>query len=153
MIVKRGATIVPEAVLTKNLGIRTQLAFIQSGGGSYDLESGTWFHHVDDGPVFHLFGLSFGPEVLIKVRTVGDSQDFTRLRTHQDDGRLLWRIFLHRRVDFVLDDALQPEIDSQVHLVTVTRRALLPAVRHVLLAGAVVLDETVAVLFVQIFFH
>jgi hypothetical protein len=38
MIVKRGATIIPEAVLTKNLRIRTQLAFVESRGGGYDLE-------------------------------------------------------------------------------------------------------------------
>ena len=63
MIVQSGATIVPEAVLTKNLRIRTQLAFIESRGSSYDLEGGTRFHHVDDGPVFHLFGLGLGAEV------------------------------------------------------------------------------------------
>src|SRR5204862_2707768 len=40
-----------------------------------------------------------------------------------------------------------------MHLVTVTWRALLPPIRHDLLAGAVVLDETVAVLPVEVFFH
>src|SRR5436309_390278 len=40
-----------------------------------------------------------------------------------------------------------------MHLVTVPRRALLPAIRHDLLTGAVVLDETVAVLSVEVFFH
>ena len=45
------------------------------------------------------------------------------------------------------------KIDGQMHLVTVARRAFLPAIRHDLLAGAVVLDETVTVLSVEIFFH
>src|SRR5262249_50434036 len=63
MIWKRGATIIPEAVFTKNLGIGPQLAFVENSGGGYDLEGGTRLHHVDDGPVFHLFGLGLGAEV------------------------------------------------------------------------------------------
>src|SRR5947207_15815030 len=40
-----------------------------------------------------------------------------------------------------------------MHLVTVTWRALLPPIGHDLLAAAVVLDETVAILHVEVFFH
>src|SRR5438552_11696290 len=40
-----------------------------------------------------------------------------------------------------------------MYLVTVPRRALLPAIGHDLLAGTVVLDETVAVLPVEVFLH
>src|SRR5262245_4435580 len=40
-----------------------------------------------------------------------------------------------------------------MHLVTVPRVALLPAIRHDLLARAIVLDETEAVLSVQVFLH
>src|SRR5262249_33960709 len=63
VIMKRGATIIPDAVLTKNLRIGPELAFVESRGSGYDLKGGTWFHHVDDGAVFHLFGLSLGAEV------------------------------------------------------------------------------------------
>ena len=40
-----------------------------------------------------------------------------------------------------------------MHLVTVPRRALLSAIRNDLLAGAIMLDETVAVLPVEVFLH
>src|SRR5436190_7089282 len=49
--------------------------------------------------------------------------------------------------------ALQSKVHSQMYLVAVPRRALLPAIGHDLLAGSVVLDETVAVLAVEVFFH
>src|SRR5215831_19327431 len=63
MIVQGRATIVPQAVLAEELRIRPHLVLIQSGCGGYNLERGTRFHHVDYGPVFHLFGLRFGAEV------------------------------------------------------------------------------------------
>src|SRR5438128_4592869 len=63
MIVQCSAAKVPEAVLTKDRRIRPQLAFVESSGGCYDLESRARFHHVDDGPVFHLIGPGFRAEV------------------------------------------------------------------------------------------
>jgi hypothetical protein len=65
----------------------------------------------------------------------------------------LRRKFAHGRVDFVLDDILQVEVDGQVHLIAVARGAFLAAVKHDLLAGAVMLDVTIAILAMQIFFH
>ena len=65
----------------------------------------------------------------------------------------LRRVFAHRRVDLVLDDVLQIQVDREVDLVAVTRRAFLPAIKHDLLAGAVVLDVAITILAVQIFFH
>ena len=41
----------------------------------------------------------------------------------------------------------------QMHLVTVARRAFLPAIKHDLLPGAIVLDVTITILPVQIFIH
>src|SRR4029077_20782470 len=104
MIVQSGASIVPEAVLAKNLRIRTQLVFIENRGSGDDLEGRTWLLHVDDGPVFHLFGLRLGAWFYIKFRGVGEGQDFACLRPHQNDRGLLWRVPLHRRVDFVFDN-------------------------------------------------
>ncbi len=57
VIVQSGSTEIPKAVLAKNFGIRSHLMLVQGGGGGDNLESRTRFHHVDDGPVFHLFRL------------------------------------------------------------------------------------------------
>ncbi len=75
------------------------------------------------------------------------------MRPHENNRGFLWRIFLHRGIDFLFYDALQTKIDGQMHLVTVPRRALLATIRNDFLAGAVMLDETISILSVQVFFH
>ena len=59
----------------------------------------------------------------------------------------------HGRVDLVLHDVLQVEIDRQVNLVTVTGGAFRPAIEHDLAAGPVVLDVTIAILAAQVLVH
>ena len=63
MIVQGGPVEIPEAIFTKDGRIRPKLAFVERRGRGHDLERGTRFHHVDDGAVFHLFGLRFGSKV------------------------------------------------------------------------------------------
>ena len=75
------------------------------------------------------------------------------MRSHQNDCGLLGGVLLHRSVDFVLNNVLQSKIDSKMDLVAVARGALLSPVGHDLLAGAVVLDETITVLPMKIFLH
>src|SRR4029077_840531 len=87
------------------------------------------------------------------MRSIGDRQDFSRLRPHQNNRGLLRRILLHRGVDFVLDDVLQTKVDGQVDLIAVAWSPLLSAIRYDLLASPVVFDETIAVLAVKIFLH
>ena len=75
------------------------------------------------------------------------------MRPHQNDRRFLRLILAHGGVDLVLDNVLQIKIDSQPDVVAVAGRALLPAIKHDLLAGPITLGVTIAVLAVQIFFH
>ena len=63
MVVQNGAAIVPSAVLAEHFRVWPQLVLIQCRRGGYNLESRTGFHHVDDGPVFHLFWFRVGAEV------------------------------------------------------------------------------------------
>ena len=87
------------------------------------------------------------------MRPVRHCQNLAGLRPHQNNRRLGGCVFTHGSVDFVFNDILQVKIDSQVDLIAVARGALLSPIEHDFLAGAIMLDVTVAVLPVQIFFH
>src|SRR5207247_9911303 len=63
------------------------------------------------------------------------------------------RRFLHRRVDLVLNNVLQTKINSQMNLIAVAWRSLLPTIRHDFLASAVVFDEAKTILPMKIFLH
>src|SRR4029077_353348 len=65
----------------------------------------------------------------------------------------LRRIFLHRRIDLVLNNVLQTKINSQMNLIAVARRSLLSTIRHDFLASAVVFDESKTILPMKIFLH
>src|SRR4030095_7957050 len=153
MIVQSRAAEIPETILAKNRRIRPKLAFVESRSGGNDLEGGSRLHHVDDGPVFHFFGLGLGAKIQVEIRPICHCEDFSRLRPHQNNRGLLWRILLHRGVDLVLNNVLQTKVNSQMDLVAITRRTLLSAVRHDLLAGTVVFDEAITVLSMKVFLH
>ena len=87
------------------------------------------------------------------MRPIGHCQDFSSLWPHQNNGGFLRGILLHRGIDFVLDDVLQTQIDSQMDLITIARSALLSPVRNNFLSGAIVFDETIAVLPMKILLH
>ena len=63
MIVQRRSAKIPDAVFTKDHGIRAHLFFIERRRGRHNLKSGTRLHHVDDGAVFHLFRFGLRAQV------------------------------------------------------------------------------------------
>ena len=89
MIVQDGAAKLPKTILTKNRRFRLELMFIERRRGSHNLKSGTRFHHIDDGAVFHFLGLRFRAEIKIKIRAIRHGEDFASLRPHQDNRRFL----------------------------------------------------------------
>ena len=153
VIVQDAIAICPRAVFAKNDRVGTHFVFVERGGGGDNLECRAWLHHVDDGAILHLLGFRFGAMIEIKRRAIRHGEDLPGLRTHQNDRRLLRRVFAHGRVDFVFDDVLQIKIDGEMNLIAVARSAFLAAIKHDLLTGAIVFDVTVAVLPVQIVFH
>ena len=153
VIVQRAPAEIPNPILAKDRRVGPDLVLVQRRRRAHDFESGARFHHVDDGAVLHLFGFRVRALVEIEGRPVRHRQNLAGLRAHENDRRFLRRVFAHGRVDFVLDDVLQIQIDGEVDLVTVARRPFLPAIKHHLLPGAVMLDEAVTILAVEIFFH
>src|SRR5262245_64352555 len=130
-----------------------ELAFVESSSGRNDLEGRARLHHVDDGPVFHFFGLRVKAKVQVEIRPIGHCENFARLRPHQNDRGFLRRIFLRRGVDLVLNNVLQTKVDSQMNLIAVARRAYLTAIRHDFLSGAILFDEEKTILPVKVFLH
>ena len=153
VVVQGGPAKIPEAFFTENRRIGIDFAFVEGGCRGHDFESGARLHHVDDGAVFHFLRLRFRAPIEIKIRAVGHRQDFASLRPHQNNDCFFRSVFPHGGVDFIFDDVLQVEIDSEVDLITVLGRALLSTIKNDLLAGPIMLDVTVPVLSMEIFLH
>ena len=150
VIVQRGAAVVPDSVFAKYVGIEVELVLVERGGGGDNFEGRARLHHIADGAIFHLLRFRIGAAIEIECRPVGHGEDFAGLRPHQDDDRFLRRILAHGGVQFIFNNILQIKVDGQMHLITISRRALLAAIKHQLLAGAVMLDVAIAVLTAQV---